>query len=74
MEQVDEDTILKCAISDPAYLVPAAIIFAGRRIALQLKYLGNGDAATPMGALEALGEHLGEKISEIATAISALAP
>ena len=31
-------------------------------VAVQLKYLGNGDAATTMGAIEALGMHLGEKL------------
>jgi hypothetical protein len=30
-------------------------------IARSIDRLGNGDAATPMGGLEALGEHLGAK-------------
>jgi hypothetical protein len=45
-------------------------------VAVQLKYLGNGDAATTMGAIEALGVHLGEKIqtagSYVAEAIQSI--
>ena len=41
--------------------------------AINLKYLGNGDAATQMGAIEALGAHIGEKIDGMSTAISELA-
>jgi hypothetical protein len=39
-----------------------AIASALQSVAVQLKYLGNGDASTTMGAIEALGVHLGEKI------------
>jgi hypothetical protein len=39
-----------------------AIASALQSVAIQLKYLGNGDASTTMGAIEALGTHLGEKI------------
>jgi hypothetical protein len=42
-------------------------------VAINLKYLGNGDAATQMGAIEALGVHIGEKIDGMSTAISELA-
>lgn len=42
-------------------------------LARSINKLGNADAATPMGALEALGEHLGEKLSEIALSIGELA-
>lgn len=37
--------------------------------AVQLKYLGNGDAATPMGAIEAFGEHMGNKIDSFGAII-----
>lgn len=43
---------------------------AQRSCATWLKYLGNGDAATSMGALEALGVHVGEQLNRVATAIS----
>ena len=39
-------------------------------VAFQLKYLGNGDAATPMGALEALGLVIKESVGSMASAIS----
>ena len=42
---------------------------ATNRIADQLKWLGNGDACTPMGAIEAYGKHIGEKMDELASAI-----
>jgi hypothetical protein len=32
-------------------------------------HLGNGDAATSMGAIEAFGKHIGEKIDTLADAI-----
>lgn len=35
-------------------------------VAVALKYLGNGDAATTMGAIEALGAILGEKLDRLA--------
>lgn len=39
------------------------------RVATQLKYLGTGDAATMMGAIEFLATHLGEQIKEAAQLI-----
>lgn len=33
------------------------------------KHLGNGDASTPMGAIEALGKHIGEQLQSIAVAL-----
>lgn len=33
------------------------------------KHLGNGDAMTSMGAIEALGKHLGEHLQSIAAAL-----
>jgi hypothetical protein len=42
---------------------------------VHLKYLGNGDAATTMGAIEHLAVHLGEKMCEAAfTIASAIEP
>jgi len=42
---------------------------AQESVATQLKYLGNGDAATQMGAMEALGLQLGEKLQAVADAL-----
>lgn len=42
-------------------------------IAATLQRLGNGDAATPMGAIEALGKRLGEGLNSVAEAINNLA-
>lgn len=38
---------------------------AVEKCAIQLKYLGNGDAATQMGAIEALSKTIGEKMDRI---------
>ena len=40
--------------------------------AFHLKYLGNGDAATSMGAIEAFGMHIGEKLDRLAEAIESI--
>ncbi len=42
---------------------------AADRLATQVKYLGNGDAATPMGAIEAFGLHIGEKLDAMTDAL-----
>lgn len=42
------------------------------RVAFWLKFLGNGDAATSRGAIEALGEYLGEKLDHVASALSSM--
>jgi len=39
------------------------------RIAYALRQLGNADAATPMGGMEALGKELSESIRDIAGAV-----
>ena len=39
------------------------------RLATQVKYLGNGDAATAMGAVEAFGLHIGEKLDAMTDAL-----
>jgi hypothetical protein len=38
---------------------------AQRAIATHIKYLGTGDAATTMGAIEFLGAHIGEKLDAL---------
>jgi hypothetical protein len=59
------------------YMQAAATVHAGEwindrlsEIGVHLKYLGTGDAATTMGAIEFLASHLGEKLSEAASKIA----
>jgi hypothetical protein len=47
-----------------------AVVIEINRVALWLKYLGDGDAATPTGAIEALGKHLDEKLDALASSFS----
>jgi hypothetical protein len=51
--------------NEPRYAIAAALL----RVAYEIKYLGNGNAATQMGALEAFGVHLGEKMDAIVQAM-----
>jgi hypothetical protein len=59
---------------DRANMVDAlfAIADALNGVARQIRDLGNGDAATPMGAIEAFGMHIGEKIDALASAVGSL--
>ena len=50
-----------------------AIVHLANTIGFALKYLGNGDAMTPMGAIEALGLAVKEGLSEVGTALSEVA-
>jgi len=60
------DRNLECAnVVDAMFAIARAL----DRIADQLKWLGNGDATTSMGAIEALGMHLGKSFDGIADAI-----
>lgn len=49
------------------------IVEAATVIARALDRLGNADAATPMGAIEGLAAHLGEKIENLASAMNRIA-
>jgi hypothetical protein len=49
-----------------AHWAIAAALFA---LTHALDRLGNGNAATPMGAIEALGMHIGEKLERLADAL-----
>jgi hypothetical protein len=51
---------------DGKFAIACALI----AIARSIDRLGNGNASTQMGAIEALGAHLGEKIELLASAIS----
>ena len=46
-----------------------AIAIAIEHLAYQVKYLGNGNAASQMGAIEFLGKCIGEKIELLADAV-----
>lgn len=66
------DYIEERAASDSGYAIALALFEladAQRTIGVHLKYLGVGDAATTMGAIEYLATHLGEKVDRIADAI-----
>lgn len=61
------------AATDPNYAIAYALLRlakATESLATHVKYLGNGDAATAMGALEAFGLHLGNKLDELGDKLS----
>lgn len=53
-------------ITDALFAITEALV----GIATQLKYLGNGNAGTTMGAIEGHAVHLGEKLETIGQEIS----
>lgn len=55
-------------ITDALFAIADAIETLARRV----NDLGNGDAATPMGAIEAFGAHIGEKMDAMTAAIDGL--
>jgi len=55
--------------SEIAYAI-LRLAHATENLAVHVKYLGNGDAATTMGAIEAFGKHMGEKLDSIADALA----
>jgi hypothetical protein len=67
------DFIEEKARSDGSYAVAYALLqvaAAQEKAATHLKYLGNGDAATTMGAIESFGLHIGEKLDALTQAIT----
>ena len=50
-----------------------AIAYALLRVARAIDRLGNADAATPMGGMEALGKVVGDQLEAIASALGSLA-
>lgn len=50
-----------------------ALADALRAIARSITFLGNGDAATPMGGMEALGAVLSESLNGVASALHEVA-
>lgn len=86
-ERVDRITGALCrlCVVDHDYSYPenyeneiarAIIVLAGavNSVATQLKYLGNGNAATEMGAIEGLAKIMKEGMVEVANAVSGCAP
>lgn len=72
LKQHLHDLIEDKARSDSGYAIAHAVLklaSAQESLAVHVKYLGNGDAATTMGAIEAFGMHLGEKIDILADAL-----
>lgn len=62
------------AAKDAGYAIAFAIIRladATQNLSTNVKFLGNGDASTSMGAIEAYGLHIGEKLDHICDAIAA---
>lgn len=62
------DLIEDKARTDPGYAIAYALLklaHAQESCAVQLKYLGNGDADTPMGAIEAFGHNIGAKLDTL---------
>lgn len=51
----------------------ADIVIAARIIARAIDRLGNADAVTPMGAIEGLAAHLGEKLDALTNAMNEIA-
>lgn len=49
-----------------------AIACALMAVARSIDRLGNADAATPMGAIESFGEHIGKKLDSLTDAIGSL--
>jgi hypothetical protein len=67
-----DDVIEEKARTDSGYAIAYALLKvaeAQKTVATHIKYLGVGDAATTMGAIEFLSVHIGEKIDNLASAI-----
>lgn len=67
-----DDIIEEKARTDSGYAIAYALLRiaeAQKNVATHIKYLGNGNAMGPMGAIEAFGLHIGEKIDNLASAI-----
>lgn len=65
------------ARKDPQYAIAHALMelaAAQQATARAIQLLGNGDALTSHGAMEAFSIHIGEKIDGLAEAIKTLAP
>ena len=57
------------ADDNPGFAIAVALLVLAKAI----HQLGNGDAATPMGAIEGLAAHIGEKIDDVAASLNEIA-
>ena len=67
-----EDLIEQKARTDSRYAIAHALMKlakAQQETATHLKYLGNGNASTQHGAIEAFGMHIGEKLDALTEAL-----
>jgi hypothetical protein len=67
-EQRDGYWNRKAAEGDGQFAIAVALLEVAKSnqaIATWIKYLGTGDAATPMGAIEYLAHHLGSSIESL---------
>jgi hypothetical protein len=68
-----DDLIEDKARTDGEFAIAYALLrlaAAQQNAATHLKYLGNGHAATSMGAIEAFGLHIGEKLDALTIALT----
>ena len=73
LKQHIEDFIEERARAESGYAIAYALMklaAAQRDLSVNVKYLGNGNASTQMGAIEAFGLHIGDKMDAIADALS----
>lgn len=69
------DLIEKKAATDSGFAIAFALlelVQEQKNMATQIKYLGNGDAATPMGAIEAFGVQFKESLNRLADAVESI--
>jgi hypothetical protein len=67
------DLIEEKARTDAGYAIAHALMRladAQGEVAQHIKYLGNGNASTSMGAIEAFGLHIGEKLDALTDALA----
>jgi len=63
------------AAVEPRWAIAYAILRLSHAVtdcSVQLKYLGNGDAATQMGAIEALSATIGEQMNRAVDALQSM--
>lgn len=69
MTHPDQDWHNRADEGDGQYAIAIALC----RVAAAIDRLGNADAATPMGAIEGLAAHLGEKVELVAESLDRIA-
>jgi hypothetical protein len=67
-----KDEVRNRVLKDPGYAIAWALLEVAEqqnRVATQLKYLGTGNAATEMGAVELLAKELKDGLANLAMAL-----